>query len=321
MFFSVQLLYAVVLAVFGACIGSFLNVVIYRLPQGISLSNPPSTCPHCGVRIRIYHNIPVIGWLVLRGRGSCCGEKISWRYPAVELLTALLWAAVGWFGSDLPYDIWTKAGIMTTWLGFLSLMIAITFIDIDLQIIPDELSIGGTVGALIASTLLPPLHSDFVRLFPAVTPYVSGLLGSLVGALVGAGVLFIITMIGTVAMRGKMKQLQEEDPEVETAIGFGDIKLMAFVGTVLGWKAALAALLIGTVLGAVFGLIEKLRTGSAEDKGFEGLLQRWRSGVSLIPFGPFICLGALALLFFRGHIFDWLYSYFSPFVIIWHKIL
>ncbi len=318
MFVSGTFLLALLLAPLGACVGSFLNVVIYRLPQGLNLSDPPSHCPHCGVHIKIYDNIPVFGWLLLRGRGRCCGEKISIRYPGVELLTALLWAAIGAAFAGEPYSLWVKAGIITVWLVFVSVLIAISFIDIDLQIIPDELSLGGTAGALIASICLPQFHPEFVKSFHSVSPHLASLLGAVFGAVIGAGVLLLITLAGTLAMRSKLKKMQEEDPEISTAIGFGDIKLMAFIGALMGWKAALVVLLLGNFGGAVFGLIEKIRTGqSAENsRGLDALRERWNSGVSLIPFGPFLCIAALVILFFKEPVYHWLADFFQPVIII-----
>lgn len=301
---------------FGACIGSFLNVVIYRLPRGQSLMHPPSHCPHCDVPIKFYDNIPILGWLLLRGRARCCGEMISPRYPLVELLTGFIWALIGYVSAQKGFPVGSEIGIMLAWAFFTSVLIAISFIDIDLQIIPDELSIGGTVAAVVLGTLLPQLHSDFVSYFPAVSPHISGLLGSLCGALTGAGVILFLTIVGTIMMRRQLKKLQEEDPDLDTAIGYGDVKLMAFIGAFIGWKYTLVALLMGCVYGAIGGSIQKLSSGTSLNlPDGAGVLARvaarWESGTSLMPFGPYLCAGALTTFFFGGKILLWLAEIYS----------
>lgn len=295
----------------GACVGSFLNVVIYRLPRGGSLLSPPSNCPHCHAPIRFYHNVPLLGWLVLRGRAHCCGGRISCRYPLVELLTALIWALIGYHFARHGLPEGTQALLMLAWAVFASALIAISFIDIDLQIIPDELSKGGTLAALALSAALPGLHPDFLRHFPAVPAPVAGLLGALCGAMAGAGVILLLTLAGTVLMRKQLRKIQEEDPEVDSAIGLGDVKLMAFIGAFVGWKFALLAMLLGCFYGAFGGIIQKLASGSSSglppQAGYvQRLAARWRSGASLMPFGPYLCAGGLTTLFFGAQILDWL---------------
>jgi leader peptidase (prepilin peptidase) / N-methyltransferase len=132
---------AVVAGILGAIVGSFLNVVVYRLPRKESLLHPPSACPHCGTRIKPYDNVPVLGWLLLRGRCRACGEKISVRYPLVELVTGLLWAAcVLKFGADS--DVWLPLVLVT-------LLIPIALIDYDTTFIPNALTYPGAVAAVV----------------------------------------------------------------------------------------------------------------------------------------------------------------------------
>jgi leader peptidase (prepilin peptidase)/N-methyltransferase len=134
----------------GAVIGSFLNVVIYRLPEGISLVSPGSRCPQCGNAIRWYHNVPVLGWLVLRGRCRDCGEPISWRYPFVEALTGSLFLAAFVVEGLEPHTLLTMA--------FFAALVAVTFIDIDHFRIPDKIVLPGAVIGLVCSIALDPSH-------------------------------------------------------------------------------------------------------------------------------------------------------------------
>lgn len=135
-------------AVLGAVVGSFLNVVIHRLPARESLVSPGSHCPRCGHPIRWYHNIPVAGWLVLRGKCRDCGEPISWRYPAVEALTGSLFAL-----AYVMYGVQPRTLLV---MAFIAALVAITFIDIDHYIIPDRIVLPGAVIGLLVSTLLEP---------------------------------------------------------------------------------------------------------------------------------------------------------------------
>lgn len=195
----------------GASVGSFLNVVIYRLPMGQSVVSPGSHCPECGTPIRAIDNIPLLSWMVLMGLCRDCGAAISSRYFFVELLAGILTLAVV-----------AKYGISLTALMYLLLvwgLIAVTFIDIDFQIIPDELSVGGVVAGLAAASFLP-----------------IGLKGALVGALLGGGIFFALAILYPGGMGG------------------GDIKLMAAIGAFLGWRMALLTIVLGSALGAVIGI-------------------------------------------------------------------
>ncbi len=187
-----QLFFAVAAFVLGAVVGSFLNVVIYRLPLGLSVNEPKrSFCPHCQTPIAWYHNVPIFGWLWLRGRCAHCRVAISPRYPLVELLTALLFLAV-WLRGDwllaLPYFI------------FVSLLIAATFIDFDHFIIPDEITIGGTVAGLLCGFAFPSLLGEESLLL--------GLAWSAVGALAGFGTLFAVVELGKLAFGKKRVRLE-----------------------------------------------------------------------------------------------------------------
>ena len=338
--------YALTLLFFGAAVGSFLNVVIFRLPYDISLLSPPSSCPRCGKRIYGLDNLPILSWLILGGRCRHCRAPIPWRYPAPELLTALLWAAAGYQAAAAnvqagpALEHWENIGLLVVQLLFLASLVAIALIDVDHRIIPDELSFGGLVAALIASTALPalhlPYHPEIADAFPGVSPHLVGLLSAFLGALAGGCMLLLVTAAGTLAFRKRLEKIrQTEDPDATTAIGLGDVKLMAFAGALLGWKEILAAFFLGTVVGAVAGIADKLTKGrwpGPEDKvetdfflesSFvayaplperwrKALVFRWQSGDSLMPYGPALCVGLALVLFFRAPILAWFTALLHP---------
>ena len=314
---------------FGLAAGSFLNVVICRLPHGVSLLWPSSSCPACGAAIRIRDNIPVLGWLFLGGRCRDCRAPIPWRYPAVELVVALLWGVVAWMavGADALGGPWERSGLALAQLLFVSLLAAVACIDWDYQIIPDELSVGGAVAALALSAALPgwalECSPEFVRGFPALNPRIAGFLAALAGLLSGALVMGAITVAGTWLFKARLRELRKDDPELDTAVGLGDLKLMALVGAFLGWRGFAAALFIGVWYGSFAGVWIKWRTGwwprDAEGrvKRWTGAacLARWRSGASVMAFGPFLALGALTAFFAHGPVT----AFFTELINLAHK--
>jgi leader peptidase (prepilin peptidase) / N-methyltransferase len=204
------------LTLLGLCLGSFLNVVIYRLPRDLSLWRPGSRCPGCGKPIAPYDNIPVLSFLLLRGRCRKCGIAISPRYPAVELLGAVCVLAGALFSDGL-----LPAAVRSL---FLLAMVAITLIDLDHRIIPDEISLSGVVLGLI--------------LCPAVgVPRLDGL----IGAAVGAGALLGVALA--------YRALRHA-----AGMGMGDVKLAAMLGAFLGWKGVFLTILLGSLLGSVLGI-------------------------------------------------------------------
>ncbi len=209
--------WGVVAFVFGAMIGSFLNVCIWRIPEGKSIVFPSSHCPKCGEAIRPWDNIPILSWLVLRGRCRDCGDSISPRYPLVELLTALLSLAIFWlYGPSLQY----LAGFF-----FAAVLVVITFIDFDHQIIPDVISLPGI-----------PLFFLLGWLVMGV-PFWECLLG----ILVGGGFLYLIAV-------GYELLTKRE------GMGGGDIKLLAMIGAFLGWKSLFFVVFMSSILGALVGV-------------------------------------------------------------------
>ncbi|MBK8230246.1 MAG: prepilin peptidase [Candidatus Eisenbacteria bacterium] len=199
----------------GLCLGSFLNVVIHRLPRNESLLWPPSRCGGCGKAIRPWHNVPLLGWLVLRGRCADCNASISVRYPLVELLGGVL-TLLAFAFAPTPWH-----SLAALWLG-LSLL-AVFWIDLDHRIIPDEISLGGTAFGLVLSVCT-------IGIWPAV-----------LGALLGGGGLFAIA-IGYEKSRGR------------TGMGMGDVKLALMLGAFLGWQGVLLTVMLASVFGSLLGI-------------------------------------------------------------------
>jgi leader peptidase (prepilin peptidase)/N-methyltransferase len=202
----------------GAVIGSFLNVCIWRIPAEKSIVFPSSHCPKCGTSIRPYDNIPILSWLILRGRCRDCGEAISARYPLVELLTGLLSLALGWlYGPGLPY--------LAAFL-FTAALVVITFIDLDHQIIPDVISLPGIPVFLLLAVFVMGI----------------GFWDSLLGVLVGGGFLYLIAV-------GYELLTKRE------GMGGGDIKLLAMIGAFLGWQSLFFVVFMSSILGALVGVV------------------------------------------------------------------
>lgn len=202
----------VVSAFFGLCVGSFLNVVIARLPASKSIVYPGSACPHCGILIAWYDNLPLLSYLLLAGRCRTCKQPISWRYPLVELSTAglFLLASVR-FGWSVQ---------LFSALVLLSMLIVITGIDFDYQLIPDVLSLPGIALGLLFS----------------LAPGQIGWIDSALGVVVGGGV-FVAIIAGSVLVLG------------QPGMGVGDVKLGAMLGAFLGWKLVLLSILLSVLVG------------------------------------------------------------------------
>lgn len=211
--------------VFGTIIGSFLNVCIYRIPAGRSIVTPASRCPNCHTAIRWYQNIPIISYFFLRGRCAACGESFSIRYPLVEALTGVLFMLVFLrFGMHWVTPVY--------WL-FVSALVAITFIDLDHQIIPDVISLPGIPLGFLLTFLVPWLSWR----------------DSLVGILVGGGSLACVAGGYYLVTRTE-------------GMGMGDIKLLAMLGAFMGWKAILPIIFLGSLVGSLIGVPLMLIKGS-----------------------------------------------------------
>ncbi|MBQ2559534.1 MAG: prepilin peptidase [Fibrobacter sp.] len=247
----------------GACVGSFYNVIVYRMPRGISLINPPSHCPLCKKRIPIRYNLPIVGWLWLRGRSACCKQPISVIYPIGEALCGLLgalalYAAVG-FGTDFTRPVlapqtWANAAALF-WL--LLGAYPVCAVDCKYKLIPDSISVGGIVVGFLIS-FIPG----------GILP-----IQSLIGAVAAGGGLYLVGWIAT-------KLLKKE------AMGFGDVKLLAGYGALMGVTGAVETLLVAALLGLLvmvpYGMIKNRKASGNSDDECGGQ----------IPFGPFLAVAA-----------------------------
>ncbi|MDJ0803945.1 MAG: A24 family peptidase [Desulfobacterales bacterium] len=231
----------------GTCIGSFLNVCIYRIPAGLSVAFPPSSCPRCEQPIRFYDNIPVLSYIFLRGRCRSCAAPIAIRYPLVEMLTGLA-----------AWCVYVKHGPSAAtliYIVFVAVLIVITFIDIDHQIIPDVLSLPGIPLFLAAGLWATPIT------WPE----------ALIGIAAGGGSLLLVAMI--------YRQLTGKD-----GMGMGDVKLLAMIGALIGWRGVCFTIFFSSVVGSLVGLLLMIRAG--------GSLK------TRLAFGPFLAMGAVAYIFY-----------------------
>jgi leader peptidase (prepilin peptidase)/N-methyltransferase len=250
-------LFTVFAFIFGSAIGSFLNVVRYRLPRKRGFVSGRSKCPGCGARIGWYDNIPIVSFLILGGKCRSCGTGISWEYFITEVATGLCFVLI-WL--NFP------PGRAIAYFVFASILIACAGIDYDFRIIPDRLTLPGTVLGLAFSLTLLRGPS-----------YMDSLFDSVRGAVVGGGVLLAVSMVYK-AVRGA------------EGMGGGDIKLMGMVGAFLGYKMALLTIFIASVGGAVVGLF---------------LSRRAQEGMrAALPFGVFLSPAALISLLWGADIID-----------------
>jgi leader peptidase (prepilin peptidase)/N-methyltransferase len=265
-------LLAAFVAALGAIIGSFLNVVIHRVPREESIAFPASHCPSCGTAIRPYDNIPVVSWAVLRGRCRSCRAPISARYPSVELLTAVLFALTFVLHSgvtlSLPFD-----------LAFVAAVVALVFIDAEHMILPNVITYPGFALALAARAIVPNLYGVASFGGGQVPAWLLSVGGALLGALVGGGFLWLVGWLWE-RLRG-----------VE-AMGLGDVKMMLMVGAFLGWPLTLLTIFVGVLSGSVAGVAAMARKGE-------------RDMQMLLPFGIFLGIGSLVSLLFGTRIIDW----------------
>ncbi|MEO6708841.1 MAG: prepilin peptidase [Planctomycetota bacterium] len=289
-------------AVFGLFVGSFLNVAIHRLPRpGMSVSKPRrSQCPNCQRELTWKENIPLASWVVQLGRCRGCGWRIPWRYPLVELLTAALWFLAAWMTPTGQWDL-TLVRVLV-----LSGLVVATFVDFEFFEIPDEISIGGMIAAPIASLLVPSLHADtyLARVFSSgdSVDRLGALLASLAGMAVGGGVLLGIGWLGKLLFR-------------RDAMGFGDVKLLAAAGGFIGPGGALAALVLGSVVASLAGVLNVVRflwvsRTRARQRGarrkFSRSLASARVAGRYLPFGPYLALGIGIVLLAWNHVLRWL---------------
>lgn len=268
----------------GAIVGSFLNVVIHRVPREQSIVLPSSKCPKCRAEIKPYDNVPVISYLILRGRCRSCGVRISPRYPAVEALTALLFAAVTWH-DGLSYALAFD-------LAFVAAMIALIFIDAEHMILPNVITYPGVLFALLTRLLLPylvsPAHFDdlpqLLAAFPQLPLWAVSLIGAVIGALVGGGSLWLMGFLWE-----KLRGIE--------AMGFGDVKMMLMVGAFLGWRLTILTIMSGALSGSIAGIAMMYKRG--------------RNLQMMLPFGIFLGIGAIISFLVGSRIIVWYASQFQ----------
>jgi len=322
---------AIFVFIVGAMTGSFLNVCIVRLPRRESIVVPRSRCVHCQKQIPWYDNIPLLSYWILKRCCRFCGKPISFRYFVVEVLTASLFLFF--------YLRFGLTSVFLSYLVFLMGLIIATFIDLELRIIPDEISVGGMFVGFLASLMVPALHEtsfpilgwgrllmriivgicvaamlwDFlskrevlekgdikfftfigvvllmdlgIELFlPPIgavlkgsSIYLLGLDAAIIGAMIGGGAIYVMGLLGDFLFKRE-------------SMGGGDVKLMAMIGAFLGWKLVVLSFFVAPFFGAIYGIIEKLRTKD-----------------SAIAYGPFLSLGALVCLFWGETILSWIFA-------------
>jgi leader peptidase (prepilin peptidase)/N-methyltransferase len=276
-------------AALGAIIGSFLNVVVHRVPRDEPLGlfrKTRSYCPSCKAGIRWSDNIPILSWILLLGKCRACGWRIPVRYPLVEASCAALFALAVLRADALG---WTPA-----WLGalvaaaFSAICLAATAIDFEHKILPDELTLrAGPAVALLGAIFVPGIHKTALfghELVPTLSPALASLVVGVVGAAMGGGIIALIRWLGTLIVRRE-------------AMGLGDVKFMAMCGLLLGpWESVLA-IMVAMVGGSVLGPLIWAVTRNRE-----------------IPFGPFLAMGALAVLFYGDAIHDLIFVTYPAWV-------
>lgn len=273
--------------IIGAIVGSFLNVVIHRVPNEESIVFPNSACPNCKTPIKAYDNIPVLSWLILRGKCRGCKSPISARYPAVELLTAFVYLLV--------YVQTGLTPMLPVYLAFVSAMIALIFIDAEHMILPNVITYPLLVIALLVRISFPLIFGENYFSDTAYAPatYLAGqpawlisLFGAVVGALVGGGSLWFVGAV--------WKKLRGVD-----AMGLGDVKMMLGVGALIGWRLAFLSIFLGAFAGALIGIVVISRQ---KDKDLQ----------TQLPFGIFLGAGSILSILFGEQLIGWYVRTFVP---------
>lgn len=272
--------------ILGLMIGSFLNVCIYRIPNGKSIVTPRSFCPNCNTFIKWYDNVPVLSYLILWRRCRTCKVKIPLRYPLVELLTGYVFIQLYYIlilqRHELPC-------VFVAYLVLCCALIISTFVDLDSFIIPNEVTFIGIPLAVILSVIYPGLHhaQHTMRSFSMVGIHrLDALIASVIGTLVGGGLIFVCSTLG--------KLLLKKD-----AMGYGDVKLMCMIGGFVGWKLSVAIFFVApffALLMAVPVLIFKKS--------------------HLIPYGPFLSLAALICILLQDYFIKWINVYVGIFKMV-----
>jgi leader peptidase (prepilin peptidase) / N-methyltransferase len=272
---------------FGAVVGSFLNVVIHRVPLEQSIVFPNSKCPKCDAAIEPYDNVPIFSWLALGGKCRACKSPISVRYPAVELLHALLWVLIFWHVGFNPF--------LPVALIFMSVLVSLMFIDAEHMILPNVITYPFFIFVLIVRAAFPIFFSERyfsdMAYWPAVTwdtmpGWLASVLAGLLGAVAGGGSLWLVGEA--------WKRLRGVD-----AMGLGDVKMMLGVGALLGWRLTFLAIFFGAFAGALVGSVLVARQ---KDKDMQ----------AQIPFGIFLGIGSIISLVVGERLINWYVSTFIP---------
>ena len=272
---------------FGAVVGSFLNVVIHRVPLEQSIVFPNSKCPKCDTAIKPYDNIPVLSWLILGGKCRACKASISPRYPSVELLHALLWVLMYW---HIGFNPFLPIGLI-----FMSVLVSLMFIDAEHMILPNVITYPFFIFVLIVRVVYPAVFSGAyfadMAYWPASTwdsmpVWLESLLSGLLGAIAGGGSLWLVGEA--------WKRLRGVD-----AMGLGDVKMMLGVGALLGWRLTFLAIFFGAFAGAIVG---SLYVARQKDKDMQ----------AQIPFGIFLGIGSVLAFLVGERLINWYVTTFIP---------
>jgi leader peptidase (prepilin peptidase)/N-methyltransferase len=280
--------FPLVVCLIGACVGSFLNVVIYRVPKNESIVSPGSHCG-CGQPIKWHDNIPVLSWLILRGKARCCGRSFSFRYPFIELLTAALFVTC-----------WLRLPPLVAGCGmvFIAMLIGGTFIDLDHFILPDAFTYGLAAVGIMLSIAVPALHGQTGGYF--LLDATRSAFDAIVGLFIGSAVVLWIALVAE-------KILKKE------AMGFGDVTFAGAIGTFCGWQGAVFAIFGGSCVGVVWTFTEfalrkitgRQQSVSLPSENAEGQATSLGLGAH-VPYGPMMAIAAaLYFLFFRRMVLAW----------------
>jgi leader peptidase (prepilin peptidase)/N-methyltransferase len=270
------LIEALLAALAGLLIGSFLNVCIYRLPRDLSVVSPRSFCPECDRGIAWYDNVPLVSYVLLRGRCRQCHARIPVRYPLVEILTAACFFAALWIQPQHAIDL-----IAIKYCVFSAIVVTLIFSDLEERILPDEFTLGGLVAGLVFAFFVPSPGPSLLRLLlPSIqNPGVLSLMEAAFAAVFSSTALWFVGFL--------YKKLRHKE-----GLGLGDVKMVAMLGAFLGLQLVLLTLIVGSLLGAVIGLCYIFFTGK-DASTYE------------LPFGSFIGIGALAVAFWGEVMITW----------------
>lgn len=270
------MIFAFLAALAGLLIGSFLNVCIYRLPRDLSVVTPRSFCPECDRGIAWYDNVPLLSFLLLRGRCRSCGARIPWRYPLVELLTAACFFAAVW--------IIGLNGAAIRLCVFSAILITLVFSDLEERILPDEFTLGGIAAGLAFAWFVPSDPGLWRFLLPSISdPRLLSLIQAAFAAVFSCGTLWLVGFI-------------YEKVRHREGLGLGDVKMIAMIGAFLGLSGVLLTLVVGSLLGAVIGLCYIL-------------IARKDASTYELPFGAFLGVAALAVAFRAEMLLAWTHGF------------